>query len=265
MGIREIPARRPDADHADEVGGRGDGDRPDLQGSVHEGVPLARARFEWTPVFRPQHVGSRVERRGRSAAARAGRSQRPPHVVGVPRARARMVGGANPQPDENRSLVPHPVLADCRAVPLGGAGRPARHLERHAADAEAGRDRRPGAGGDPRRRRSGGARGAGRERPRAGLQADRHLRGGIRVVHAVSLRHVREGVRGRSDAAAESGDPRQRSEPDRPGARVRLLLLPCGVCAARRGVRDRNDQLQPRDGVDRLRHGRPPVLRAADL
>ena len=49
------------------------------------------------------------------------------------------------------------------------------------------------------------------------------------------------------------------------GHRVRLLLLPCGVRAARRGVRDRHDQLQPRDGLHRLRHGRSAVLRAADL
>ena len=52
LGVREVPARRPDADHADEVGRRGDGDRPDLQGSVHEGVPLARARVE-RPAVRP--------------------------------------------------------------------------------------------------------------------------------------------------------------------------------------------------------------------
>ena len=43
LGVREVPARRPDADHADEIGRRSDGDRPDLQGSLHEGVPLARA------------------------------------------------------------------------------------------------------------------------------------------------------------------------------------------------------------------------------
>src|SRR5438552_3710477 len=36
VGVREIPARRPDADDADEVGRRGDGDRADVQGIVHE-------------------------------------------------------------------------------------------------------------------------------------------------------------------------------------------------------------------------------------
>ena len=59
--------------------------------------------------------------------------------------------------------------------------------------------------------------------------------------------------------------PRQRAEPHRPGHRVRLLLRARGLRAARRRVRDGDDQLQPRDGVDRLRHRRSAVLRAADL
>ena len=53
-------------------------------------------------------------------------------------------------------------------------------------------------------------------------------------------------------------------EPDRSGHRVRLLLRARGVRAARGRVRDRDGQLQPRDGLDRLRHQRPAVLRAAD-
>ena len=80
----------------------------------------------------------------------------------------------------------------------------------------------------------------------AGLQAHRHLRGGVRVVHAVSLRHLREGVRGRPDAAAQGRHPRQRTEPHRAGTRVRLLLLSRGVRAARRRLRDGHDQLQSR-------------------
>ena len=37
LELREVPAGRPHADHPDEVGGRGDVDRPHLQGSVPEG------------------------------------------------------------------------------------------------------------------------------------------------------------------------------------------------------------------------------------
>ena len=57
---------------------------------------------------------------------------------------------------------------------------------------------------------------------------------------------------------------RRRPEPHRPGHRVRLLLRARGVRAARPRVRDHHGQLQPGDRVDRLRHVRPPVLRAAD-
>ena len=62
----------------------------------------------------------------------------------------------------------------------------------------------------------------------------------------------------------ESHDSGQRAEPHRAGNRVRLLLLPRGVRAARRWLRDDHGQLQSGDGLDRLRHQRPPLLRAAD-
>ena len=100
---------------------------------------------------------------------------------------------------------------------------------------------------------------------RAGLQAHRHLRRRVRVVHAVSLQQLRPGVRSGADARTQGRHPRQRTEPHRPGHRVRLLLLSRGLRAARRRLRDGDGQLQPGDGVDRLRHGRPAVLRAADL
>ena len=63
---------------------------------------------------------------------------------------------------------------------------------------------------------------------------------------------------------AEDHDPRRRAEPHRPGHRVRLLLRARGLRAARRGLRDDHGQLQPGDGLDRLRHQRPALLRAAD-
>ena len=39
--VREVPRRRPDADHPHEVGGRGDGDRPQLHRGAAEGAALA--------------------------------------------------------------------------------------------------------------------------------------------------------------------------------------------------------------------------------
>ena len=100
---------------------------------------------------------------------------------------------------------------------------------------------------------------------RAGLQAHRHLRRRVRVVHAVSLQQLRPGVRSGADEEQEGRHPRQRAEPHRPGHRVRLLLLSRRLRAARRRLRDGDGQLQSGDGVDRLRLGRSAVLRAADL
>ena len=59
-------------------------------------------------------------------------------------------------------------------------------------------------------------------------------------------------------------DPRRGAEPDRPGDRVRLLLRARGDDRARVRPRRGDGQLQPGDGLDRLRHLRPPLLRAAD-
>ena len=58
--------------------------------------------------------------------------------------------------------------------------------------------------------------------------------------------------------------PRRRPEPHRPGHRVRLLLRPRRLRAARGRVRDHHGQLQPGDRQHRLRHLRPAVFRAAD-
>ena len=63
---------------------------------------------------------------------------------------------------------------------------------------------------------------------------------------------------------AADHDPRRRAEPHRPGDRVRLLLLPRQLRPARAGHPVDHGQLQPGDGVHRLRHQRPAVLRAAD-
>ena len=68
----------------------------------------------------------------------------------------------------------------------------------------------------------------------------------------------------RADQPPQDHDPRRRSEPHRPGDRVRLLLRARRAGAARGRLRDHHGQLQPRDRLHRLRHLRPAVLRAAD-
>ncbi len=105
------------------------------------------------------------------------------------------------------------------------------------------------------------AQGTGRD---GGVQSRGHLRGGVRKLHAVSVFELRIGMRSRALQPQEGHDPGQRAQPHRAGNRVRLLLLPRVLRAA--GVRYRVDhgQLQPGDRLDRLRHQRPAVLRAAD-
>ena len=106
----------------------------------------------------------------------------------------------------------------------------------------------------------------------AGVQADRHLRGRVRGAHALSLQLLRARCSAtlESECEAQPSDRRKvmilggGPEPDRPGHRVRLLLLPCRFRARRRRARDHHGQLQSRDRLDRLRHLRPAVLRAAD-
>jgi carbamoyl-phosphate synthase large subunit len=61
----------------------------------------------------------------------------------------------------------------------------------------------------------------------------------------------------------ESHHSRRRAKPDRPGHRIRLLLLPRRLRAERGRLRNHHDQLQSGDGVDRLRHLRQTLFRAA--
>ena len=60
--------------------------------------------------------------------------------------------------------------------------------------------------------------------------------------------------RGPPRRQAERDDPRLGPEPDRPGHRVRLLLRARGDDRARVRPRRGDGQLQPGDGLDRLRH-----------
>ncbi len=99
-----------------------------------------------------------------------------------------------------------------------------------------------------------------RARRAPGVQAHRHLCGGVQVAHGLHVLDLRgalrghRGGRGRADRRQEGRDPRRRAEPDRPGHRVRLLLLSRLLRAERCGLRDHHGQLQPGDGLDRLRH-----------
>ncbi len=98
----------------------------------------------------------------------------------------------------------------------------------------------------------------------AGLQARGYLRRRVRHFHGLPVFHLRGGMRGRAHRPQEDHDPGRRPQPHRPGHRVRLLLRARLAGAARSRVRDHHGQLQPGNRLHRLRHLRPPVLRAAD-
>jgi carbamoyl-phosphate synthase large subunit len=76
-------------------------------------------------------------------------------------------------------------------------------------------------------------------------------------------RPTRVGVRSRADRPRQGHHSRIGAEPHRPGHRVRHLLRARLLRAAGDRLRDDHDQLQSRDGLHRLRHIRPALLRAA--
>ena len=99
--------------------------------------------------------------------------------------------------------------------------------------------------------------------PASGLQDGRHLCRRVPLVHPVSLLQLRRGERGPGERQPHDRHPGQRPQPDRAGGRVRLLLRPGRDGLPRAGLPHGDGQLQPGDGVHRLRHLRCALLRAA--
>ena len=99
-----------------------------------------------------------------------------------------------------------------------------------------------------------------------GLQDRGHLRGGVPHEDRLPLQDLRRRrVRSGPERAPARPHPGRGPQPHRPGHRVRLLLRARQLRAGRRRVRDHHGELQPRDGLHRLRHLRHAVLRAAHL
>ena len=122
-------------------------------------------------------------------------------------------------------------------------------------------------GGSPSLREDGG-RSPGRApagRHSGDLQDGGHLRRRVRRPHAVPLLDLRGGGRGPADPAGQGRHPRLRTQPDRPGHRVRLRVRARGLRAQGSGRRGDHGQLQPGDRLHRLRHLRPALLRAAHV
>ena len=194
LRVREVPRRRPDARHADEVGRRGDGHRPHVRRGVRQGVPLARAR--------PPAPSDAV------AATLDGRCPRTciPCASSAELDRASATGARVGSATSSRSST-----ADCAAAQ---ARRP---LRRATSRARPRHDR--GARCAQRRAR---LRRASR-RTAASTRAPARSRPASNYFYST----CGEQRRGAADRRAPARrDPRLRPEPDRAGDRVRLLLRP---------------------------------------
>ena len=269
LGVREVPRRRPGPDHADEVGRRGDGDRPDVPRVVPEGParaggrpvrprlrqegplgdrPRSRPRTRSRPSSpRPTPSGSGTSATRCSPGCRSTRSTTltgidPWFLANLARAgrssKGRLRAGRQPRGGGRRR---------CSARPSGTAS-PTASSPTSGALTEARGPPRPASGGGSRPSSSWSTPAPPSSR-RSRRTTTRPTRTRTRPASATKPRVVILG-----------GGP----EPDRPGDRVRLLLLPGRLRPAGRRLRGRHGQLEPRDRQHRLRHLRPPLLRAPD-
>ena len=210
--------------------------------------------------------------------------RRPDRPAPVPRA-VRQPAVADPRPDaprrprgghrrrdRDRAVVPRRDGPQRRArgrgerrgpAPGGPGGRAGGRAPRHG---QARRVRRPRAG-RPGRHDPGRDPGrAARARPAARLRDGRHVRRGVRgrdPVLLLDLRRGRVGARGGAGRPSRGARHRLGAGPHRPGDRVRLLRGPGRRDAPRGRLGRGDDQLEPGDGLDRLRRLDPPLLRAA--
>ncbi len=180
--------------------------------------------------------GTPPAQRGRDQGP-TGHAQRRSRLGDPPRAPGRPHRRAGPRTDGDRPLVP----GEHRGA--GGAGRPAprrgrarRGRRRLALRGQAERVLRPAA-----RHALGHDRGRGPPRSQAPrdqrrLQAGRHLRRRVRGGHPLLLLDLRARGRGADRRQSPRGHPGRRPQPDRPGDRVRLLLLPGRLRAEGRRV-----------------------------
>ncbi len=258
LALRQVRVRRPQPRHADEGHRRGDGHRPLLRGCAPEGGALAGVRQPLASLGGPGVGGQACRERIalRPAAGSERRAAVGAHGVAAARRRADGAGAAH----RRRALVP---LQDGEHRRHGEAP-PFRALRaRPAARGQADRLLRQAdwrAGGPPHRAGALHAQAMGHP---AGVQDGRYLRRRVRRRHALFLQHLRAGERGAAGAREEGARHRLRADPHRPGHRVRLLQRARGLGAGGGRLQGVHRELQPRDGLDRLRHQRPPLLRAA--
>ena len=262
FAFEKFPRRRRDARPADEVGRRGDGDRPHLPGVARQGAPLAGDRpLRASTSSRAADARRARSARSRDAGARSAVAARPRRCAPA----CRIERGATRSP---RS-IPGSCATCAQMVDEDEAARARRRrAARRPGDAARGAsalgmsDRRLDEAGRRRRRRtSAQARIAHGVRPvykrvdTCAAEFEAHTPYLYSTYETGSRRRAAAECEARADRQEEDRHPRRRPQPHRPGHRVRLLLRPRRAWrCARTGYRDHHGQLQPGDGVDRLRH-----------
>ncbi len=260
FAFEKFPAADADPDHDDEVGRRGDVDRPQLHRGAAEGAALAREA-------------------GQSAST--GTASGPPPT----QARALLEQSRDAPPTAGSCWCSRPCAAACRSrrctrPPASTRGSSTRSRSStsvaDAVVAAPAADRRPAAAGQAARLQRRASSPQLRGMPEAVVRGVRHALG-VRPVYktvdtcaaefaALTPYHYSTYDEETEVAPRERPavhHPRLRPEPHRPGRRVRLLLRARQLRPARRRLRHGDGQLQPRDGLDRLRHQQPALLRAA--
>ena len=261
--FEKFPAHEPDPGHADEVGGRGDGDRPHLQGGPAEGDPLARDRARGPAARTAQ------DRSTRRACARS--CSRPELGAALlhPRTRCRPGWSVGRDRGGDRASIPGSCPSIEEIVEIGGRlrsfapgdasrGAPAQRASGTASPIASSRT-------SPAPRRTRSARRAGKAGIVAGLQAGRHLRGAEFEAHdALPLLDLR-GRRTRRSRRARRKVMILGGGPNRIGQGIEFDYCCCHASFALReeGFESDHGELQPGDGLDRLRHLGPALLRAA--
>ena len=266
--FEKFPQADPDAHHADEERGRGDGHRAHVQGGAAKGAPLAGNRAlrprRRTARLLPAKLPDGAWDRNRSSSTARGAECRADFLSAATRSwRAYTL-----EEIFELTKIDRWFLHNIRQ--LVGRGRQAYRAE-------------PGASIPPAaaRRSSASPTGSSRSltgaRPRRKSAPQRKAAGIMPTYRLVdtcaaefeaytpyyysTYGDENETPRRRQE---EGHHPRRRPEPHRAGHRVRLLLRPRGLRAEGGRLRDHHGQLEPGDGLDRLRHQRQALLRAAD-
>ena len=209
FAFEKFPGAEPRADHLDEIGRRGDGDRPHLPGEPAEGAALARDR-----PHRP--------RRDRHRRARPGRRQerdprRARHADAGPAAHGRAGDAARLLRRRRSSPRARSIRGSWRRSAASSRPRPrsaARACRRPPARCAASRRwASPTRGLRCWRRRNEADVTAARRAlgVRPGVQAHRHLRGRVRLADRLHVFDLRDAVRRRASPTRRSLRTRRRS------------------------------------------------------